>query len=94
MARELPSSKSRARRVRCAIKCTRSPKGRKINIGVHEAALVRARARQQDPEWKANYQATRPKVERKLGHMMRRRHGARRSRVRGTTKIANKNPAT
>ena len=67
--------------------CTRSPKGRKVNIGVHEAALVRARARQQDPEWKANYQATRPKVERKLGHMMRRRHGARRSRVRGTTKI-------
>jgi Transposase DDE domain len=30
----------------------------------------------------------RPKVERKLGHLMRRRHGGRRARVRGSTKIA------
>jgi hypothetical protein len=27
-------------------------------------------------------------VERKIGHLMRRRHGGRRARVRGTTKVA------
>ena len=27
-------------------------------------------------------------MERKIGHLMRRRHGGRRARVRGTTKIA------
>ena len=37
----------------------------------------------QDPDWDADYRATRPKVERKLGHLMRRRHGGRRARVRG-----------
>ncbi|HEY5185896.1 MAG TPA: transposase, partial [Actinomycetes bacterium] len=31
--------------------------------------------------------ATRPKVERKLGHLMHRRHGGRRARMRGKTKI-------
>ena len=35
----------------------------------------------------ADYRATRPKVERKLAHLMRHRHGGRRARVRGTTKI-------
>ena len=35
-----------------------------------------------------DYRATRPKVERKFGHLMRRKHGGRRARVRGTTKIA------
>ena len=35
-----------------------------------------------------DYTATRPKVERKIGHLMRRRHGGRRVRVRGTTKVA------
>ena len=32
---------------------------------------------------KADYKATRPKVERKISHLMRRRHGGRRARVRG-----------
>jgi hypothetical protein len=36
----------------------------------------------------ASYKATRPKIERKLGHMMRRRHGGRRARVRGRTRVA------
>ncbi|WP_330256245.1 transposase [Nocardia sp. NBC_00565] len=31
---------------------------------------------------------TRPKVERKIGHLMRRRHGGRRARVRGRVKVA------
>ena len=43
--------------------------------------------RQKGPEWAADYRATCPKVERKLGHLMRRRHGGRRARVRGRTKV-------
>lgn len=32
--------------------------------------------------------ATRPKVERQIAHLMHRRHGGRRARVRGATKVA------
>jgi len=67
--------------------CTEAAGGRTIRVGIHEAALARARQRQQDPEWKDDCQATRPKVERKLAHMMRRRHGGRRARVRGRPKV-------
>ncbi len=67
--------------------CTRSHLGRKIRVGVNEAALARARAQQADPAWRADYRATRPKVERKLGHLMRRRHGGRRARVRGKLRV-------
>jgi hypothetical protein len=67
--------------------CTTSKVGRKIAVGAHEEALTRARTRQQDPAWRADYRATRPKVERKLAHLMRRRHGGRRARVRGTSKV-------
>jgi hypothetical protein len=49
--------------------------------------LQRARARQRSPEWRASYRATRPKVERKLAHLVRRRHGGRRARVRGAQRI-------
>lgn len=68
--------------------CTKSRQGRTITIGPHEARLAAARTRQQDPAWKADYTATRPKVERKIGHLMRRRHGGRRARVRGQDKVA------
>jgi len=68
--------------------CTRSSRGRTISVGPHEAVLQRARAQQQDPEWAADYRATRPKVERKLAHLTRRRHGGRRARMRGRSKIA------
>ena len=67
--------------------CTTSKTRRQINVGVHEAALVRARHRQQDPVWRDDYRATRPKVERKLAHLMRRSHGGRNARVRGTLKV-------
>jgi Transposase DDE domain./Transposase domain (DUF772). len=70
-----------------AERCTSSPSGRSIHVGVYEQQLARARARQTDPAWKADYTATRPKVERKIGHLMRRRHGGRRARVRGHTKV-------
>lgn len=71
-----------------AAQCTSSAAGRTINIGPYEDQLTRARERQQDPDWQEDYRGTRPKVERKIGHLMRRRHGGRRARVRGQTKVA------
>jgi Transposase DDE domain/Transposase domain (DUF772) len=68
--------------------CTSSKTGRRISISRHEARLTAARTRQRDQAWKADYQATRPKVERKLAHLVRRRHGGRRARMRGTIRIA------
>jgi hypothetical protein len=68
--------------------CTRSANGRTIYVGPYEQQLARARARQRDPNWQADYRATRPKVERKIAHLMRRRHGGRRARVRGRAKVA------
>jgi Transposase DDE domain/Transposase domain (DUF772) len=70
-----------------AERCTTSPRGRSIHVGVYEQQLQRARARQSDPAWKADYTATRPRVERKISHLMRRHHGGRRARVRGHTKV-------
>lgn len=68
--------------------CTTAAAGRQINVGAYEARLAAARARQAHPDWVADYRATRPKVERKIGHLMRRQHGGRRARVRGLTKVA------
>ena len=67
--------------------CTTSKAGRTVKIGRYEAALAEAREQQANPEWKADYRAVRPKIERKLGHLMFRRHGGRRARVRGQTKV-------
>ncbi len=67
--------------------CTTSRDGRTIAVGRHEQRLADARQQQQDPDWVADYRATRPKVERKLGHLMRRKHGGRRARMRGRDKI-------
>src|SRR5512144_1379669 len=71
-----------------ASRCTASPSGRTIHLGNYERQLANARARQADPAWKENYRQTRPKVERKIAHLMRRRHGARRARVRGKPKVS------
>src|SRR5215217_2021829 len=68
--------------------CTSAAGGRTITITAYEAELVAARARQADPDRAAGYRATRPKVERKLAHLVRRRHGGRRMRVRGRVKVA------
>jgi Transposase DDE domain/Transposase domain (DUF772) len=70
-------------------RCTASKEGRTIRIHPHEATLQKSRARQSSPRWKANYRATRPKVERKLAHLMSRRHGGRRARVRGCERVRN-----
>jgi hypothetical protein len=71
-----------------AAQCTTARNGRVITIGPHEEHLARGRARRTDPVWLAAYRATRPKVERKIAHLMRRRHGGRRARVRGRAKVA------
>jgi hypothetical protein len=68
--------------------CTSAQAGRTITITAYEAELAAARARQADPALAADYRATRPKVERKLAHLVRRRHGGRRVRVRGRAKVA------
>lgn len=67
--------------------CSDAKEGRKIRVHEQERLLLEARMRQRRPEWRANYRATRPKVERKLAHLMRRRHGGRRSRMRGTERV-------
>ncbi len=67
--------------------CTEAKGGRTVGVGVFEQRLADARAEQKDPDWVADYRATRPKVERKIGHLMRRKHGGRRARVRGKLKV-------
>jgi hypothetical protein len=67
--------------------CTTAEGGRTIRVGRYEHRLADAREQQQQPDWVNDYRATRPKVERKLGHLMRRKHGGRRARVRGRRKV-------
>ena len=71
-----------------ADRCTTAADGRRVKVGPHEARLAEGRTASRDPAWLADYRATRPKVERKLAHLVRRRHGGRRARVRGTPKVA------
>jgi hypothetical protein len=71
-----------------ADRCTGSKNGRSISVGPHESTLQRARAIGRDPAWRDDYRAVRPKVERKIGHLMRRSHGGRHARVRGRLKVA------
>jgi len=68
--------------------CTSSPAGRTVTIHPHETRLQAARARQREPAWRADYRAHRPTVEGKLAHLLRRRHGGRRARVRGRLRVA------
>lgn len=69
-------------------RCTDSEQGRSIRVHPREATLQRARQGQRDPAWKRRYRSTRPKVERKLAHLMRHRHGGRRVRVRGCVRVS------
>jgi hypothetical protein len=69
-------------------KCTTSSAGRTLAIHAKHETLVRKRTAQRDPEWRRRYRATRPKVERKIAHLMRRKHGGRRARVRGRLRVA------
>ena len=67
--------------------CTTSPMGRTVQVGVHEASLAAARARQETPGWLSGYRTVRSIVERKVAHTTRRRHGGRVARVRGRLKV-------
>jgi hypothetical protein len=67
--------------------CTDSKAGRTVEIHPDERILSQERERQKDPQWLDDYRATRPKVERKIGHLMSRRHGGRRARVRGSQRV-------
>jgi len=69
-------------------RCTSAAAGRTVTITAYEHELAAARARQADPDRAADYRSTRPKVERKLAHLVRRRHGGRRVRVRGLARVA------
>lgn len=69
--------------------CTSAKSGRTINTHAHFDVLQRHRERQQSEDWQAEYKATRPKVERKIAHLVRRKHGGRRARVRGRERVAN-----
>ncbi len=60
-------------------KCTESKAGRTVYIHPKHRVLERSRRRQREPGWRARYRGTRPKVERKLAPMMRRKHGGRRA---------------
>jgi hypothetical protein len=67
--------------------CTTSATGRTITIHEHERLLQDAKTAQTDPDWQADYKATRPKVERKIGHLMVRQHGGRKARSRGAARV-------
>jgi hypothetical protein len=69
-------------------RCTESKTGRVVSVHPKEKTLQRSRERQSKSKWKADYRATRPKVERKLAHLMFRRHGGRRARMRGRLRVA------
>ncbi len=67
--------------------CTTAKGGRTVGISAYEELLRAQRERCADPSFAADYRATRPKVERKLAHLMKRRHRGRRARVRGRRKV-------
>jgi hypothetical protein len=74
---------------RCPMRgqCTESKQGRTVRLHPKYDVLDRARKKQRDPGWRARYRATRPKVERKIAHLMRRKHGGRRARMRGRLRV-------
>ena len=68
--------------------CTDSPAGRTVRVHPRYDTLHGARRRQSDPQWRLRYRSTRPKVERKIAHLMRRKHGGRRARMRGCLRVS------
>lgn len=67
--------------------CTRSKSGRTIKLHPKHATLDRHRKHQRNELWKKHYRNVRPRVERKIGHLMRHKHGGRRARVRGRERV-------
>jgi len=68
--------------------CTTSAAGRTVTIHAREDLLQSHKAQQRDPKWQEAYTGTRPKVERKIAHFVRRAWGGRRARVRGQARIS------
>ena len=58
-----------------------------ITIHPHEATLQHAKTAQRDPDRHHAYRQTRPLVERKIAHFVRRPWGGRKARCRGATRI-------
>jgi IS5 family transposase len=67
--------------------CTTAKGGRSINVHAKHETLQKHREQQRESAWQENYRSIRPKVERKFGHLVRRKHGGRRARVRGVTRV-------
>jgi len=84
-----PGSAGPAAPARWQPRCTTSREGRTITIGPHEgpAGPPPASARQTRPG-RLTTRPPGPKSNAKIGHLMRRRHGGRRARVRGHLKVA------
>jgi hypothetical protein len=57
--------------------------GPDLRLHPRYGTLHAARRRQSDPYWRQRYRSNRPKVERSLAHLMRRKHGWRRAFMRG-----------
>lgn len=78
-----------ARCAECPLRsrCTNSTSGRTIKVHPKHETLDRHRKRQSDDAWKKHYRKVRPRVERKIAHLMRRKHGGRRARMRGCVRI-------
>jgi hypothetical protein len=71
----------------CPLRQAVAVAGRVVAVHPQEATLAAAGARQHEPAWLADHRATRPMAERKLTHLLRRRHGGRRPRVRGLVRV-------
>jgi IS5 family transposase len=73
---------------RCPLadRCTTNATGRAVVIHRHEDILQAHKADQRRLEWSAEYTATRPKVERKIGHLVRKPWGGRQARTRGAAR--------
>ena len=67
--------------------CTNAKEGRIVSVHAKHETLARMRAKQSSSAFTRDYKATRPKVERKIAHLMRRRHGGRRARMRGALRV-------
>ena len=68
--------------------CTTSTSGRTVTIHAREDLLQAHKAAQASADWQADYTGTRPKVERKIAHFVRRGWGGRKARVRGKVRVA------
>jgi len=67
--------------------CTTSTTGRTVTVHAREDLLQEHKTAQATPQWQETYTGTRPKVERKTAHFVRRTWGGRKARVRGKTRI-------